>query len=247
MIEIREVSKTYSAGEIRAVDNMSLKIEPGKIFGFLGPNGAGKSTTIKMLTGLLTPDEGQILINGIDIRKDPIKAKSMTGYVPDEPVFYEKMSGAAFLSFIADIFRMDSAEREAAITIAGEFGIEEKLGDAVSSYSHGMKQKLSITAALMHNPEIFILDEPITGLDPKSAFTLKTKMRELCDNGKTVFFSTHVMEVAEKICDEVGIISRGRIIACGDLDEIKSERRAGGSDSLENIFLELTNEHADIN
>jgi ABC-2 type transport system ATP-binding protein len=226
---------------------MTLKIEPGKIFGFLGPNGAGKSTTIKMLTGLLTPEEGDILLSNIDIRKNPIQAKRIIGYVPDEPVFYDRMSGAGFLSFIADIFKMDAATRKAAADIAEEFGIADKLGDTISSYSHGMKQKLSITAALMHNPEIFILDEPITGLDPQSAFTLKTKMRQLCSQGKTVFFSTHVMEVAEKVCDKVGIINKGRIIACGDLNEIKVGQNADSKDSLESIFLELTNEHTDIN
>ncbi|MBI9106319.1 MAG: ABC transporter ATP-binding protein [Spirochaetales bacterium] len=247
MIEIIDVSKTYSAGGVKAVDGMNLKIEPGKIFGFLGPNGAGKSTTIKMLTGLLLPDQGNIRINNIDILKEPIKAKTIIGYVPDEPVFYEKMSGAQFLGFIADIFRMDAGSRAAAAAIAEEFGIGDKLGEAVSSYSHGMKQKLSITAALMHNPEVFILDEPITGLDPQSAFILKTKMRELCKQGKTVFFSTHVMEVAEKICDEVGIINKGRIIVRGDLNEIRAGQASGPDDSLESIFLELTNEHIDIN
>ena len=242
MIEINRVSKTYKSNGVKAVNGMDLVIEPGKIFGFLGPNGAGKSTTIKMLTGLLLPDDGEIRIGGIDIVNNPVGAKSITGYVPDVPVFYDRMSGAGFLEFIADIYGMDEDARAEAVKTAAEFGLGEKLSDNISSYSHGMKQKLSITAALMHEPEVFILDEPITGLDPQSAFILKTKMRDLCSRGKTVFFSTHVMEVAEKLCDEVAIISGGRIITRGSMEQIRQEG-AGGDGSLESIFLELTNEN----
>ena len=241
MIEINSVSKIYKNSGVKAVDNLNFRVKEGAIFGFLGPNGAGKSTTIKMLTGLLKPDEGEIIINGLNINKSPVKTRQIIGYVPDEPVFYERLSGAAFLWFIADIFGLDRSGRDKALKTAEEFGIGDKLDDAISSYSHGMKQKLSITAALMHSPEVFILDEPITGLDPQSAFILKTRMRELCDRGKTVFFSTHVMEVAEKICDEVGIINGGRMIASGMLNDIRKNR--GEDDSLEKIFLELTNEN----
>ena len=236
MIEIHNVSKTYPGNSIKAVDSLSATILPGIIYGFLGPNGAGKSTTIKMLTGLLKPDEGDVSICGINIGRNPVEAKRVIGYVPDEPVFYDKMSGGEFLGFIADIFGLNSRLRKSAEDIAGEFGIDDKLTDPVSSYSHGMKQKLSITAALMHKPEVFILDEPMSGLDPQSAFTLKEKMRQLCDEGKTVFFSTHVMEVAEKICDEVGIINHGKIVASGPLADI----RTGEETSLERLFLELT-------
>ncbi len=244
MIYINGVSKTYRDNKIKAVDNLTLTVEPGKIFGFLGPNGAGKSTTIKMLTGILPPDEGRIEMCGIDMIKNPVQAKRITGYVPDEPVFYEKMSGGEFIGFIADIYEADNATRNFAEKLAADFGIADKLADSISSYSHGMKQKLSITVALMHRPEIFILDEPMSGLDPQSAFALKKRMRLLCDEGKTVFFSTHVMEVAEKICDEVAIINRGNIIACGRLENIREANRSkNGSDednSLEKLFLELT-------
>ncbi len=242
MIEINEISKSYSKGTVKAVDGLNLTVEPGQIFGFLGPNGAGKSTTIKMLAGLLNPDIGKLKLCGIDIVQKPIEAKKLIGYVPDEPVFYDKMSGLTFLKFIADIYDCDEKQREAALGTAAEFGLEDKLSELISSYSHGMKQKLSITAALMHEPEVFILDEPISGLDPQSAFVLKTKMRELCDLGKTVFFSTHVMEVAERICDRVGIISHGKIRALGRMDEIKTGAQPG--DTLEKIFLELTNENS---
>ena len=240
MIQIHSVSKTYQGNSTKAVDNLSMTIKPGMIYGFLGPNGAGKSTTIKMLTRLLKPDEGSVALCGIDISDKPVEAKKIIGYVPDEPVFYDRMSGGEFLGFIADIYRLDDSLRTKAADIAGEFGIAEKLLDPVSSYSHGMKQKLSITAALMHQPEIFILDEPMSGLDPQSAFALKSRMRRLCDEGKTVFFSTHVMEVAEKLCDEVGIINRGKIIAAGALDDIRKKQEGRGGESLERLFLELT-------
>jgi ABC-2 type transport system ATP-binding protein len=243
MIEIINVSKTYNKNSITAVENLTLSVQAGKIFGFLGPNGAGKSTTIKMLTGILNPDSGSIKLNNINLAENPVEAKNIIGYVPDEPALYEKMSGRDFLNFIADIYRMDERSRKTAGAIAGEFGIDSKLSEAISSYSHGMKQKLSITAALMHNPEIFILDEPMSGLDPQSAFILKRRMRELCNEGKTVFFSTHVMEVAEKICDEVGIIKDGKIIACGRLEDIRKEKHKDGDESLEKMFLELTNEN----
>ena len=240
MIEIKGLSKTYN-GNIRAVDDLQLTVEAGSIFGFLGPNGAGKSTTIRMITGLLSPDSGSVLINGKDTAKDPVSVKKITAYVPDEPVFYERMSGAAYLRFIAQVYEEGPEAWEEALKTAEEFGLKDRLDEAVSSYSHGMKQKLSITAALMHQPEVFILDEPMSGLDPKSAFILKERMRKLCREGKTVFFSTHVMEVAEKICDRVAIINRGRIAATGTLSEIRAGSKPG--ETLEEIFLELTDEN----
>ena len=246
MIQISNVTKVYKDGNVKAVDNLSLKVEPGKIFGFLGPNGAGKSTTIKMITGIIPPDEGGITMCDINMISNPVKAKNIIGFVSDEPIFYDRMSGNEFLGFIADIYGIDDTLRNDAVNIAEDFGIADKLSEAISSYSHGMKQKLSITAALMHKPEIFILDEPMSGLDPQSAFTLKSRMRSLCNEGKTVFFSTHVMEVAEKICDEVAIINHGQVIACGRLSDIRRSRGdsdGAGADSLEDLFLELTNEN----
>jgi ABC-2 type transport system ATP-binding protein len=242
MIEIRNVSKTYSEGGVKAVDGLSLTVPSGEIFGFLGPNGAGKSTTIKMLIGLLKQDSGTILMNGIDTGEDLIGVKQIIGYVPDEALFYEKMSGRTYLHFIADVFRVVTEDRDRRIDeLSREFLLANDLDSVISSYSHGMKQKLGIIAALVHDPEIFILDEPMTGLDPKSAFILKNTMRRLCDQGKTVFFSTHVMDVAERICDRVAIIRKGRLIACAPFEELK--KQSGGANStLENIFLELTDE-----
>ncbi len=239
MIELIEVSKSYNKGEIRAVNNLSLKVKPGEIFGFLGPNGAGKTTTIKMIVGILKPDTGKILLNGIDIKKDPIKAKSIIGYVPDEPVMYEKMRGIQFLNFIADVFKANKEERKAILELAEYFELTDALNDIISSYSHGMKQKLAIIAAMFHNPEILILDEPIVGLDPKASFRLKEKMKELCKKGKTIFFSTHVMEIAENLCHRVGIINHGSLITAAPLEEIRE--KAGEMDAnLEKLFLELT-------
>lgn len=245
MIELIDVYKSYAGGKAEAVAGLNLKVEKGELFGFLGPNGAGKTTTIKMLVGLLKPDSGTISIAGIDRMTDPLGVKRIIGYVPDESVAYEKMTGASFLAFIADVFEIDQAARDEVPALAGEFDLANALDDVISSYSHGMKQKLSIISALLHDPEVFILDEPIVGLDPKSAFTLKEKMKERCADGKTVFFSTHVMEVAEKLCDRVGIINHGKMIAVGPLDELKARGRnkpASGDETLERVFLELTDE-----
>ncbi len=242
MIEITAVTKTYASRGIRAVDNLSLTVAPGEIFGFLGPNGAGKSTTIKMMIGLLRQDSGTIMMNGIDTGRDILSVKKILGYVPDEPLFYDKMTGLQYLQFIAGVFGVspDVATRRSE-ELSREFLLADNLGDVIASYSHGMKQKLGIIAALLHDPEIFILDEPMVGLDPKAAFILKEKMRALCDAGKTVFFSTHVMDVAERLCDRVGIISHGSLVACAPFEELKKASGASNS-TLEHIFLELTDE-----
>jgi ABC-2 type transport system ATP-binding protein len=244
VIELQQLSKAYNQGKVRAVKDLTLTVQKGELFGFLGPNGAGKTTTIKMMVGLLRPDTGRVLLNGIDAGRDPLKAKSIVGYCPDEPVLYDKMTGIRFLSFIADVFGV-SGERRAKVLpeLAESFEMKDALGEIVTSYSHGMRQKLSLIAALLHDPEILILDEPIVGLDPRAAFTLKEKMKELCARGKTVFFSTHIMEVAERLCDRVGIISRGTLIAAAPLPELR--RRAGEeSATLERLFLEMTDANA---
>ncbi len=244
MIELKKVSKSYNKGELKAVNELTLSIQSGEIFGFLGPNGAGKTTTIKMIMGILKPDMGEILLNGINIQKDPIGAKSIIGYVPEEPILYEKMKGIQFLKFIADIFNASPEQRKQIFELAEYFEISDALEEVISSYSHGMKQKLTIISALFHDPEILILDEPIVGLDPKASFRLKEKMKELCSEGKTIFFSTHVMEVAENLCHRVGIINHGSLITAAPLEEIK--KRAGEKDAnLEKIFLELTDENDD--
>lgn len=242
MITLENVTKSYDRGATRAVDSLSLTIPPGEIFGFLGPNGAGKSTTINMLVGLLRPDSGRISVGGYSFEHDMLKIKQIIGYVPDGPLFYEKMTGRSYLEFICDIYKVSPEDRKRRTeSLSQEFLLSDALGDVISSYSHGMKQKLAIIAALVHDPEIFILDEPLVGLDPKAAFVLKEKMRQLCSRGKGVFFSTHVMEVAEKICDRVGIIRKGSLIACAPFDELRASR-GGADESLETVFLELTDE-----
>jgi ABC-2 type transport system ATP-binding protein len=244
MIELRQLSKTYNKGKVQAVKRLSLKVAKGELFGFLGPNGAGKTTTIKMIVGLLRPDEGQVLLNGIDAKRDPLAAKAMMGYCPDEPVLYDKMTGIRFLSFIADVFAVSADARAARISeLASTFEMSDALGQAITSYSHGMRQKLSLMAALLHDPEILILDEPIVGLDPRAAFTLKEIMRGLCAKGKTVFFSTHIMEVAERLCDRVGIISHGELIAAAPLSELRRASNEEGA-TLEKLFLEMTDENS---
>jgi len=241
MIELRAVSKTYSTSPSPAVDAVTLTVPSGQIFGFLGPNGAGKTTTIKMMTGLLSPDSGSVIINGKDTAVDPLGAKRIIGFVPDTPVLYERMSGIRFLSFIADAFSVPGNDRGVIEELAREFELLEHLNEPISSYSHGMRQKISIIAAFLHSPEVYILDEPIQGLDPHSAFVLKERMKLACEAGKTVFFSTHVMEVAERLCDRVGIIHKGRIIAEGPLDDLRT--RSGADEStLEGLFLELTDD-----
>lgn len=237
MINIENLSKSF--GDKLALDNLNLKVKRGEIFGFLGPNGAGKTTTIKMIVGMLKQDKGHILIDGIDTLKDPIEAKKKFAFVPDNPDVYETMTGRQYLNFIGDIFEISLDKREENIKKYQEiFEMEENLDLLISSYSHGMKQKIVLMGALIHEPDLLILDEPMVGLDAKSSFRLKNIMRQLCDSGKSVFFSTHVMEVAEKVCDRIAIINKGKLIAVGSLEEIKNQ--ADDEGSLEKIFLELT-------
>jgi len=238
LIELKNVSKSYNNGKIKAVDGLNLVVNPGEIFGFLGPNGAGKTTTIKMIVGILKPDEGEILVDGIDIQKNPIEAKKKIGYVPDEPYIYDKLTGLEYLNFIADVYGISEKERREKLEYFLEiFELKNAIGDLIQSYSHGMKQKLLITAALLHSPSVWILDEPMTGLDPRSSFLLKELMANHTKAGFTVFFSTHILEVAERLCDRIAIINKGKIVACGTMEEIKKQHEW---ESLEKIFLELT-------
>lgn len=238
MIELKNVSKTYG-GSIKAVDNMDLVIPDGEIFGFLGPNGAGKTTTIKIITGILNPDSGSILVNGLDINNYALEVKKQIGYVPDNPNIFLRLRGSEYLNFMADMYDVGTSDRKNIIDVLSErFGMKDVLIDRIQSYSHGMRQKIILIGALLHNPPVWILDEPMTGLDPRSSFTLKEMMREHADNGKTVFFSTHVLEVAERICDRVAIINKGRILFCGTMDEMKEQ--FSKDESLEKIFLDIT-------
>jgi ABC-2 type transport system ATP-binding protein len=238
MIEISNVSKSYN-GTTKAVDSLNLTIPEGKIFGFLGPNGAGKSTTIKMVTGILNADSGAIRVNGVSIKDKPLEAKKQFGYVPDSPDMFLRLKGLEYLNFMADIYDVPKLDRKERIeNLAKRFELIDALGDKIQSYSHGMRQKIVLMGALVHDPSVWILDEPLTGLDPKASYTLKEMMREHVSKGKTVFFSTHVLEVAEKICDEVAIINKGKILFNGTLDEMREHFKS--NESLENIFLEIT-------
>jgi len=239
LLKLRNISKTYGRAQVKAVDNVNLDIRPGEIFGFLGPNGAGKTTTIKMIVGLLKPDEGVITIDGVNVWEEPLKAKSMISYVPDNPEIYDRLKGIEYLNFIADMYGVSKDDRRKKLDYYLElFNIKDAVGDIIASYSHGMKQKLVLTSALLNDPKLFILDEPMVGLDPKSAFNLKEIMRKMCDEGRIVFFSTHVLEVAERLCDRIAIINKGKIIAMGTMEELRSH--AEERESLEKIFLELT-------
>lgn len=236
MIKINNVSKSYKRGN-KVVNNLSLEIKDGEIFGFIGLNGAGKTTTIKMITGILEIDEGEILIDGKNIEKEPVEAKKMFGLVPDSPDMFLKLKGIEYLNFIADAYEVSEEERTEKIQgLATEFGILDELDNKIESYSHGMRQKIVIIGALLHSPKNLILDEPITGLDPKSSFDLKKIMRDYADKGNTVFFSTHILEIAEKLCDRIGIIDKGNLIFVGTLDELKSKYN---KNSLEDIFISL--------
>lgn len=241
MLSIKGMSKTYRGSKVKAVDDLNLEVKTGEIFGFLGPNGAGKTTTIKAVVGLLRPDAGTITVDGVDVWTSPLEAKRRIGFVPDTPDVYDRLTGREYLSFIADVFEVPAAEREQrAKQLLTMFELEAAIPDLVQSFSHGMKQKLAVTAALMHRPSLMILDEPMTGLDPKSSHLFKELMREHCDQGGSVFFSTHVLDVAERLCDRIGIINRGRLVAVGTMDELRS--KAAGESTLESIFLELTRE-----
>lgn len=237
MISIKNVSKSYSKGTVKAVDDLSLEVKNGEIFGFLGPNGAGKTTTIKMIAGVLPLDSGSITVNGFDIASSPIQAKQSIGLVPDTNDIYDRLTGIEYLNFMADIYGVGKTERiEFIDKYLIMFEIKDAAKELIRTYSHGMKQKLILAGALLHSPQLWILDEPMTGLDPKSAHQLKEEMRAHCDKGFTVFFSTHVLEVAEKVCDRLAIINKGKIIAVGSMEEL----RQNSGETLESIFLELT-------
>jgi len=242
MICIDHVSKTY-AGTHKAVDDMNWEMEDGKIIGFIGPNGAGKTTTLKMITGILQPDAGgKITLNGTDIRKRPVEAKMQMGFVSDNPDNFLRLKGIEYLNFMADMYDVPTASRKERIAdFARRFDMENALKDRILSYSHGMRQKIMVMGALIHNPSVWILDEPLTGLDPKSAFELKEMMKEHAAAGKLVLFSTHVLEVAEKLCDRIAIIRKGKIVYLGTLEDLRAQ--SGNDESLEEIFLRLT-EHA---
>ncbi|MDD6094689.1 MAG: ABC transporter ATP-binding protein [Clostridia bacterium] len=235
MLKIENLTKTY--GEKKAVDNLNLHIKPGEIYGFIGHNGAGKTTTLKSVVGILQFDEGEILIDGKSVRTAPLECKRDIAYIPDNPDLYDFMTGIKYLNFIADIFKVSASDRQERIRkYADLFELTEDLAQSIAAYSHGMKQKLAIIAAWLHQPKFIIMDEPFVGLDPKASHLLKGMMREVCDGGGAIFFSTHVLEVAEKLCDKVAIIKGGRLVRSGTMEEVK------GDDSLEEVFLELEGE-----
>ncbi len=233
MLKIKNFSKTYKGG-INAVDNLSLTIDSGDIVGFVGHNGAGKTTTIRAIAGVMDFDKGDIFINGMSIKKDPIGCKKILAYIPDSPDLYSYLTGIQYLNFIGDIYEINKLQREESIkTFADALGLTPSLGDLISSYSHGMRQKLAVISALIHSPKLMILDEPFVGLDPKAAHTLKGIMHEMCKQGSSIFFSTHVLDVAEKLCNKIAIIKSGKLVAHGDVDIVKGDK------SLEDVFMEL--------
>lgn len=235
MLKIEHLTKKY--GDFKAVDDLSLHIAPGEIYGFIGHNGAGKTTTLKSVVGILQFDNGEIYIDGTSITADPLKCKKEIAYIPDNPDIYEFMTGIKYLNFVADIFGISAADRQEKIREYAEiFELSSDLAQPISTYSHGMKQKLAIISAWIHSPKLIIMDEPFVGLDPKAAHLLKGMMREICDNGGAIFFSTHVLEVAEKLCDKIAIIKEGKLVRSGTMEEVK------GDDSLEAVFLELEEE-----
>ena len=232
MLDIQHLTKTY--GDKKAVDDLTLHIAPGEIYGFIGHNGAGKTTTLKSVVGILQFDGGEVTVDGKSIKTDPLSCKRVMAYIPDNPDLYDYMTGIKYLNFIADIFGVDAQTRQERIRrYADTFELTDDLAQPIAAYSHGMKQKLAIIAAWLHQPKVIIMDEPFVGLDPKAAHILKGMMREVCDNGGAIFFSTHVLEVAEKLCDKVAIIKGGKLIRSGTMEEVK------GDDSLEEVFLEL--------
>lgn len=234
MLEIKNLTKVYKNGK-KAVDHLSLTVKAGDIYGFIGHNGAGKSTTIKSVVGVLDFDEGEIRIDGHDVKREPLACKQATAYIPDNPDLYEHLSGIQYLNFIADIFRVPEQEKEGRIReYAKRLEIMSALGDSIGSYSHGMKQKVAILSALVHEPKLLILDEPFVGLDPKASLTLKEIMRELCGRGSAIFFSTHVLEVAQKLCNKVAIIQDGKLAVDGDMEQLVRNH------SLEELFMEVT-------
>lgn len=233
MLQIHNLTKVYKGGK-KAVDHLSLTILPGDIYGFIGHNGAGKTTTLKAVIGILDFEEGDIKIDGISIQKDPLACKQKLAYIPDNPDLYEHLTGIQYLNFIADLFALSKEEREKRINeYSNAFELTSYLGDLISSYSHGMKQKLAIISALIHEPKLLILDEPFVGLDPKATHTLKGLMQALCSRGSAIFFSTHVLDVAEKLCNKIAIIKNGKLITCGETAKVI------GNNNLENVFMEL--------
>ena len=239
MLNIQHLTKVY--GDKKAVDDLSLHIRPGEIYGFIGHNGAGKTTTLKSCCGILGFDGGEILVDGVSIRTDPLACKRKMAYIPDNPDLYEYMTGIQYLNFIGDVFGVPAGERRERIRRYGDlFELTRDLAQPVSAYSHGMKQKLAILSALLHSPKLMLMDEPFVGLDPKASHQLKILMRQMCDQGGAIFFSTHVLEVAEKLCDKVAIIRGGRLVRAGTMEEVK------GDDSLEEVFLELEGEKKDV-
>ncbi|MEG1963843.1 MAG: ABC transporter ATP-binding protein [Clostridia bacterium] len=240
MIEVSNLTKCYANSTVMAVDNLSFEVKEGEVFGFLGPNGAGKSTTIKCLTGILPFKDGNIKICGFDLKDDTIKAKQNIGFVSDNHAVYEKLTGREYVNFMADIYNVSANDRDAIVeNLLQKFDLKTAYDDQIKTYSHGMKQKICVIGALVHNPKVWILDEPLTGLDPKSAYELKELMKEHCKKGNCVFFSSHVLEVVEKICDKVAIISKGKLITVCGIHELKEKR---ADLSLEDFFLSITNE-----
>lgn len=237
MLSIRGLTKAY--GSKKAVDNLTLEIQPGEIYGFIGHNGAGKTTTIKACCGILNFESGEIYVDGLSIKEKPLECKRRIAYIPDNPDLYDFLSGIKYLNFVADIYGVSKKEREERIRKYSDLlGLTSDLGQSVSAYSHGMKQKLAIISALIHNPKLMLLDEPFVGLDPKAAHVLKGLMRELCDAGGAIFFSTHVLEVAEKLCDKIAVIKGGKLIMSGTTEEVR------GNTSLEEVFLDLVKDDA---
>ena len=242
MLELQNVTKAYNKGSVKAVDSLSMTVNDGEIFGFLGPNGAGKTTSIRMLTGILQPDEGELLLDGISIKERPIAAKRTFAFVPDNPETFSRLKAIEYLDFISDVYKIPQEEKKERIkTYCEKFGMMENLDSRIASFSHGMKQKLFLIASLITDPKNWILDEPMVGLDPEAAFTIKEIMRERAAAGKTIFFSTHVMEVAEKLCDRIGIIKKGKLVFIGTMAELQAQHGEPGQ-SLEDIFLKLVAE-----
>ena len=242
MLRLEQVSKTYAKQGVKAVDGLTLHVQPGEIFGFIGPNGAGKTTTIKMITGILRPDAGSVTIHGHDIAREPIAAKRCIGYVPDAQEVYDRLTGLEYLHFMADMYGVSAPARAERIArYLAMFSLEDAAGAQIRGYSRGMRQKLTLIGALLHQPPLWLLDEPLVGLDPNAAHLLKQEMRAHCQAGNTVFFSTHVLEVAEKLCDRIGIIAKGKLVAVGTLDALRGQEHAG---TLESIFLQMTAQEA---
>ncbi len=239
MFELVGLSKSYDQGRVRAVDDLDLSISDGEIVGFLGPNGAGKTTTIEMMVGLLAPDQGRVLLDGIDVWEEPLKAKKRLGFLPENPQLYERLTGIEYVNFLADVFEVRMPQRRQRVAhLLDLFEMTDNIGDPINSYSHGMRQKTALIGALVHDPPALIMDEPMSGLDPKSSFRFKELLRQRCERGQLVFLSTHVLEVAERICDRVAIIDDGQLVAEGTMEQLR--QRAGSSKSLERFFLDIT-------